>query len=159
METALQRQSVFFMAFCEKGKWCWLLSMSNNGGALANRAQDQGPPTAGQAWAQHGRIAPSNCLFAHAHTSLSSIGALRPPDCRIGWVWAEVIELVSSSLILLVYLCEVVHAQAAQLFCDGTLTLTWKANKKTVKTSEKECRNGCNTLMNEQCEWVREKAT
>ena len=42
----------------------------------------------------------------------------------VGWTrcGAVLVELVPS-VILLANLCEVVHTQAAQLLCDGTLTL------------------------------------
>lgn len=60
------------------------------------------------------------------------VGALRPPNRRVGRV--ETVELVSSAVVLLVYLREVVHAQAAQLFRNGALTL--KNDKKRKNCSD-----------------------
>lgn len=87
------------------------------------------------------------CLCIHGHTIFSSrISILRPPNCRAGWVWTEVKELVSSPIIL-VYLCEVMHTQATKLFCYGTLTLQNVNGKKQLfKTSKKEHKKWSNTL-------------
>lgn len=63
------------------------------------------------------------CVCACMHTSfISSISALWPPDSRVGQVWAVLVERVPS-VVLLAYLCKVVHTHATQLLCDGSLTL------------------------------------
>lgn len=54
--------------------------------------------------------------------SIRSVTAARPPDSRVGRMGAVLVQLVSS-VVLLVYLCEVMHTQAAQLLSNGPLTL------------------------------------
>ncbi|TNN62861.1 hypothetical protein EYF80_026936 [Liparis tanakae] len=50
-------------------------------------------------------------------------GALRPLDGGVGGAGAVLVQLVGLPVVLLADLCEVVHAQAAELLCDGALTL------------------------------------
>lgn len=54
--------------------------------------------------------------------SIRSVTAARPPDSRVGRMGAVLVQLVSS-VVLLVYLREVMHTQAAQLLSNGPLTL------------------------------------
>lgn len=69
--------------------------------------------------------------------SIRSVSAARPPDSRVGRMGAVLVQLVSS-VILLVYLCEVVHAQAAQLLSNGPLTLQHTQHSHyTTKTSQR----------------------
>lgn len=62
--------------------------------------------------------------FEYIPTFIGSVGALGSPDGRVGRVWAVLIDLISSALVLLAYLCQVVHTEATQLLCDGSLTLS-----------------------------------
>lgn len=65
----------------------------------------------------------SVCIWVHT-SFIGSVGALGSPDGRVGRVWAVLIDLISSSVILLAYLSQVVHTEATQLLCDGSLTLS-----------------------------------
>lgn len=60
------------------------------------------------------------CLFTFF---VGSVAALSSPHSRVGCVGTVRVQLVSS-VVLLADLRQVVHAQAAQLLCDGTLTLS-----------------------------------
>lgn len=63
------------------------------------------------------------CVCVHVRTiSIRSVTAARPPDSRVGRMGAVLVQLVSS-VVLLVYLCEVMHTQATQLLSNGPLTL------------------------------------
>ena len=68
--------------------------------------------------------------------SICSIGALRSPDGGVGRAGAVLVQLVSL-VVLLAYLCEVMHTQATQLLCDGSLTLSH--TQTPMLTSRADC--------------------
>lgn len=65
----------------------------------------------------------SVCIWVRT-SFIGSVSALGSPDSRVGRVWAVLIDLISSSVVLLANLCQVVHTEATQLLCDGSLTLS-----------------------------------
>lgn len=55
---------------------------------------------------------------------VGGVGAVGPPDGRVGGVRAVLVQRTPTSLVLLADLRQVVHAKAAQLLRNGSLTLS-----------------------------------